>query len=88
MELKKGQTTAQRKQQKSKNQQQQSKGIVVLPYVKGTTEAVQKVLKKHGIGTSVKPHQTLRQILVHPKDKTEEVKWCTRSPVGTLRNHT
>ena len=45
--------------------------MVVQPYIKGTTEAIQRVLKKHGIGTSVRPYQTLRQLLVHPKDKID-----------------
>ncbi len=71
IEFKKQQPTAKRVQQKEKNKQTRAKGMVVLPYIKGTTEAIQRVLKKHGIGTSVRPHQTLRQLLVHPKDKIE-----------------
>ncbi len=67
-------TTMQKKQHKKKQQQDRAKGMVVLPYIKGTTEAVRRVLKKYGVGTCVKPYQTLRQILVHPKDKIEHTK--------------
>ena len=72
MEYKEKQTPAQTKQQKAKNKEQRSKGMVVLPCIKGTTEAVQRVLKKHGIGSSDKPDPTLRQLLVHPKDKIDQ----------------
>ena len=54
MSMKAELTTTQKKQQKKKQQQERSKGLVVLPYIKGTTEAVQRVLKKHGVGTCVK----------------------------------
>ncbi len=43
--------------------------MVVLPYMKGTTETIQRILKSYHIGSSVKPHTTLRKLLVHPKDK-------------------
>ena len=33
-------------------------------------------MKKHGIETPAKPHRTLRQILVHPKDKVEDSQKC------------
>ncbi len=67
--------------------------MVVLPYIKGTTEAVQRVLKKYGVGSSVKPYRTLRQMLVRPKDKIESrdksevvyqipCKNCNKSYVG------
>ena len=43
----------------------------MVPYVQGLTEKVTRIYKKYGISTSVRPHSTLRQILVHPKDKLE-----------------
>ena len=44
-------------------------GSVVLPYVKGVTEQCQRVLKSYNISSAAKPVKTLRNILVHPKDK-------------------
>ena len=47
-------------------------GQVVVPYVQGTTEKIIRVLKKHKVSTAVRPYNTLRQFLVHPKDKTSK----------------
>ncbi len=44
---------------------------VVLPYVEGVTERVSRVLKRNGVASAMRPHQTLRRLLVHPKDKVE-----------------
>ena len=49
-----------------------NKGMVVIPYVAGLSEKVSRVLKKHNISTAMKPHTTIRNILVHPKDKQEK----------------
>ena len=43
--------------------------MVVLPYIKRVTEQLKRVFAKHKFATLVKPHQTLWNILVHPKDK-------------------
>ena len=45
--------------------------MVVLPYVKGVTEKLKKIYVKYKIATSIKPHQTLQTILVHPKGKIQ-----------------
>ena len=42
----------------------------------GVTERVRRVMKKHGITTPAKPYRTLRQILVHPKDKVADEDKC------------
>ena len=47
----------------------QPKGYVTLPYVKGTTEAISRVLSRAGFKVAMKPCRTLREQLVHPKDK-------------------
>ena len=52
------------------------RGQVTLPYIQGVTERIQRVMKKHGIETPVRPHTTLRKILVHPKDKIPDDKKC------------
>ena len=50
--------------------------MTVLPYVSGVTERVRRVMKNHGIETPARPHRTLRQTLVHPKDKVEDNDKC------------
>ena len=55
-----------------KNASSTSKGLVVLPYVKGLAEALKRNFNKHGIKVCFKPTRTLRQFLVAPKDKTDK----------------
>ena len=50
--------------------------MVTLPYIKGVTERMQRVMNKHGIQTPVSAHTTLRKMLVHPKDKIPDEKKC------------
>ena len=66
--------------------EKQSKGMVFIPYVNGLTERIQRVYKKHKLKAAMKPHSTLRNILVHPKDKgtnSNIVMSSTRSGVKT-----
>ncbi|XP_071947575.1 uncharacterized protein [Antedon mediterranea] len=51
----------------------ESKGFVVVPYVAGLSERVSKVFKEFGINTAMKPHTSLRQLLVHPKDQVDKL---------------
>ena len=44
----------------------------MIPYIKGTSEALRRIYNKFGIRTHFKPTHTLRQLLVSPKDKTEK----------------
>ena len=37
--------------------------------MEGLSERVARVFRKHDISTIMKPHRTLRSMLVHPKDK-------------------
>ena len=50
------------------------KGSVVMPYIKGTSETLRRVFNKHKVNVCFKPHQTIKQMLVHPKDKTKKIK--------------
>ena len=58
-----------KKSKKKEKEDEKSRGQVVLPYIKGVSEAVERVMKKHGVGAAMRPHDTLRHNLVHPKDK-------------------
>ena len=45
--------------------------MAVVPYVKGLSEKISRIFRKRNISTAMKPHCTLRRMLVSPKDKTE-----------------
>ena len=45
--------------------------MVVIPYVEGVSEKIQRVFKKYKINTVMRPTNTLKSILVHPKDKKD-----------------
>ena len=61
------------KQKPDKNTDQQHRGQVILPYVSGVTEKIRRCMKKHGIQC---PAQTIRKMVVHPKDKVENLDKC------------
>ena len=60
------------KQKKAKNTRDNHKGMVVVPYVKGLSKAFARILKSHGIVRANCPHRTLRNFVVHPKDKVKD----------------
>ena len=60
------------KKEKPTPTKSKSKGMVVTPYVNGITERVQRVFKKYCVDVAMKPYSTLRNLLVHPKDKREK----------------
>ena len=47
------------------------RAFVTIPYKQGLTENLQRIYRNHQISTAVKPHLSLRKLLVHPKDKTD-----------------
>jgi len=53
-----------------------NRGLVVLPHLKGTSEALSWVFNKYGIKTCCKPTGTLQNFLVAPKDKTSKESRC------------
>ena len=55
----------------TKTDKAKSKGMVVIPYVEGVTERLSRIFKKHRFSTGMKPHRTLCNMLVHPKDKCD-----------------
>ena len=48
-----------------------NKTVVVAPYVQGVSEKFRRVFSSYGVSICFKPHQTLRKILVAPKDRTK-----------------
>ena len=61
-------------------EQRDDKPLVVLPYVRGVTEKVTRVLKPY-VRVFTRPDRNLRGILVRPKDKRgvnqSALGWCT-----------
>ncbi len=51
--------------------QSQTIARATLPYVRGLSEALDRVCRRHGVATTMRPHLTLKRMLVHPKDKRE-----------------
>ncbi|XP_050957575.1 uncharacterized protein LOC127158535, partial [Labeo rohita] len=49
---------------------------VVIPYVAGLSEKFRRVFSKHNIPVYFKPKNTLRQMLVHPKDQVPKHQKC------------
>ena len=49
------------------------KGSVTLPYVGPVSEAVARYIRKTGVQVHLRPTNTLRAKLVHPKDKVERL---------------
>ena len=47
---------------------QVARGSVTLPYISGLSESIRRVLAPLAIQVTFRPHRTLRQELVHPKD--------------------
>jgi len=68
-----------------------SRGMVTIPYVKGLSGAFSWILKTYRICTAVRPHTTLRNLLVHPKDRIsdeENQRWFIRYRVKTVNMST
>ena len=66
-----------RQKQKEMNNPQTSRPpLVGLPYIQGLSEELQRIFKSHGVNSFLKPTNTLRQILVKPKDPTPKEQKC------------
>ncbi|XP_072043052.1 uncharacterized protein [Amphiura filiformis] len=51
-------------------------GSIVIPYVRGASEALRRIFTKRGVSVHFKPSNTLRSALVAPKDKVPPGKCC------------
>ena len=61
-------TVPKRNLKKSRDTDYRAKSMVVIPYVKGLSEKTRRIFKRHGIHCALKPANTLRSLLVRPKD--------------------
>ena len=61
-------------ERKQTTKKEEKKKTVVIPYIKGISEAARRIFKKYNIETAMKPHCTIKNVLVHPKDKIEQMR--------------
>ena len=59
-----------------KKDKQTKKVNIGMPYIRGTSEALHKTFKKYGVNIYHRPFKSIRQQLIHVKDKTEKLKKC------------
>lgn len=63
-----------KKRKKDDKQREEKRGKVVIPYVKGVSENMARIFKKHNIETIHKPTTTLRNVICNKmKDKVEKL---------------
>ena len=82
-----------KERKKKDNEKDKSRGMVVLPYVSGLSEKIARIMKKRKVSTAMRPHTTLRRLLVRPKDKVEpregvytiDCKNCEKKYVGETK---
>ena len=68
-----------KKKRTAKKDQAATKNSVTIPYLKGLSEILTCVFCCHCLATSMKAHETLRNMLVHPKGKCD-----VRDTVGVV----
>ena len=64
------------KEPKDKTTTKNKKLNIGMPYVRGTSEALHRVFKRHGVNMYHRPYNSIRQQLTHVKDKTNKMKKC------------
>ena len=72
------------------------KGFCILPYVKGTTELIKRILSNYKIKVALKPHHTIGDLFPKPKDPVLKdqtrgaiysipCKVCDKSYIGEMK---
>ena len=64
---------------KQKGDGEKCKGMVVIPYVKGTSEIMSRLYKSYDIASAMKSHTTLRMELVHQFIKFLDIRYFTEN---------
>lgn len=49
---------------------------IALPYIRGLSEKLHRIFRQHGLSVYHKPYNTIRELLVNPKDKLDKLKKC------------
>ena len=60
----------------SNNTGTERRRCVVMPYIHRTSEHLRRIFQKHNVNVAFRPNRTLRQMLVHPKDKMKKGDIC------------
>jgi uncharacterized protein (UPF0335 family) len=61
---------------KTRTEESENWPVVTLPYVKGTTEKIARLLRKHKIKTAHKPHKKIKDFINSPKEPIEAKNKC------------
>ncbi len=62
-----------RTKKSNNNKDNPSRGMVIIPYVENVAEKFQRICWKHSISVAMRPTNTLKSRLVHPKDKKDKL---------------
>ena len=65
-----------RKERKNAEKPTTPAPFIGLPYIQGLSEELQRICKDHGVSVYHKPVNTLKSLLVKPKDKTKKEDKC------------
>ena len=75
------------KQMKPKKKRKQevavTRPLVVIPYVEKVSETVARIMKKYNVPCAMKPWVTLKNVLVHPKDREDK----EQTTEGSIKFH-
>ena len=66
--------SAEKRKQNTKHQRSNpgNRPQVLIPYMEKLSETVARVLRKHQVPVAIRPFNTVKRVLVHPKDKQEK----------------
>ena len=61
---------------RGKSRPNRARTSIGLPYIHGTSEKLARIFRAHDVGVYHRPINTIRSLLVHPKDKTPDLQKC------------